>query len=41
MRRASRFAPETVLVADGLAHAPRDTRQLLDDPPAALRTYLG
>ena len=31
----------TVLVADGVAHAPVATGPLLDDPPAALRDYLG
>lgn len=38
---ARRFAGLTVLVADGLAHAPRDTVALFADPPPALRAYLG
>lgn len=35
------FAPETVLVMDGVAHAPLPTGPLLDDPPPELRAYLG
>lgn len=35
------FAEETVLVADGIAHAPRATQDLFQDPPEALRAYLG
>lgn len=38
---ARRFAPLTVLVADGVAHAPTPTGPLLDAPPAALAAYLG
>lgn len=38
---ARRLCPLTVLVADGVAHAPADTAALLDDPPPALRDYLG
>ncbi|SIS98321.1 thiamine transport system ATP-binding protein [Roseivivax lentus] len=38
---ARRFAERTVLVADGVAHPPRDTKALFDDPPAALAAYLG
>ncbi len=38
---ARRFAPQTILVADGMAHAPRPTTGLLDNPPPALATYLG
>lgn len=38
---ARAFAPQTVLVADGRAGAPVDTGPLLDDPPEALRAYLG
>ena len=38
---ARAFAPQTVLVAGGVAHPPRDTGALLDDPPPALRAYLG
>lgn len=34
---ARRFAQKTVLVADGRAHAPRETEALFADPPAALR----
>ncbi|MCT4554062.1 MAG: ATP-binding cassette domain-containing protein [Pelagimonas sp.] len=35
------FAEETVLVADGIAHAPRATLDLFQNPPEALRAYLG
>ncbi len=38
---ALRFAPQTVLVADGVVHPPQPTAALLADPPAALRGYLG
>lgn len=38
---ARRFAPGTVLVADGVAHPPRPTAALLDDPPPVLAAYLG
>ena len=38
---ARRFAQQTVLVADGMAHPPQDTALLLDNPPPALRDYLG
>lgn len=38
---ARRFAPETVLVSDGVAHAPQPTGPLLDNPPPALAQYLG
>jgi thiamine transport system ATP-binding protein len=38
---AKRFAGKTVLVADGLAHPPVDTRQLFANPPPALTAYLG
>jgi thiamine transport system ATP-binding protein len=38
---ALRFADKTVLVTDGVAHAPVDTVPLFADPPAALRDYLG
>ena len=38
---ARRFAPLTVLVADGVAHPPADTAALLDNPPPALAAYLG
>ena len=35
------FADQVVLVADGVAHPPRDTAVLFEDPPQALRDYLG
>lgn len=38
---ARRFAPLTVLVADGIAHPPTPTGPLLDAPPPALAAYLG
>lgn len=38
---ARRIAEQTILVADGQAHAPQSTTDLLANPPAALRTYLG
>ena len=38
---ARAFAPLTVLVADGIAHAPTPTAPLLDNPPPALAAYLG
>ena len=38
---ALRIAGQTVLVADGIAHAPRPTAALLADPPPALAAYLG
>ena len=38
---AQSFADETVLVADGIAHAPAPTAALFADPPKALRAYLG
>lgn len=38
---ARRFAPQTILVAEGVAHPPRDTDDLLADPPPALAAYLG
>lgn len=38
---ARHIAPHTVLVADGVAHAPTATEDLLDNPPPALRAYLG
>ena len=40
-RDAERFAGRTVLVAEGVAAAPVQTRALFADPPAALREYLG
>lgn len=38
---ARRIAPLTVLVAEGRAEAPVATGDLLDNPPPALRAYLG
>ncbi|WP_372886614.1 ATP-binding cassette domain-containing protein [Shimia sp.] len=38
---ARRIAPMTILVAEGQAHAPAPTAELLDNPPPALRAYLG
>ncbi|PPB82501.1 thiamine transport system ATP-binding protein [Albidovulum inexpectatum] len=38
---ALRFASHTILVADGRALPPRDTGELLNDPPPALAAYLG
>ena len=38
---ALRIAGQTVLVADGIAHAPQPTAALLADPPPALAAYLG
>ncbi|MDP2083284.1 MAG: ATP-binding cassette domain-containing protein [Pseudotabrizicola sp.] len=38
---ARAFAALTVLVAEGVAHAPVETAVLFADPPPALRAYLG
>ena len=38
---ALRLCPQTVLVAEGKAHAPQPTAALLETPPPALRAYLG
>lgn len=38
---ARRIADQVILVADGTAHAPLDTGDLLDNPPPALKAYLG
>lgn len=38
---ARRIADQVVLVAEGLAYAPQATGELLDNPPPALRDYLG
>ena len=38
---ARRFSEKTVLVSDGVAHAPQSTQALFDDPPEVLRKYLG
>jgi len=40
-REARALGGLTSFVEGGVAHAPRDTGQLLDDPPPALRAYLG
>jgi thiamine transport system ATP-binding protein len=40
-RDALAFADQTVLVADGMAHPPAPTAPLFDNPPEALRDYLG
>lgn len=38
---ALRIADQTVLVADGIANGPIKTSALFDNPPEALKTYLG
>jgi thiamine transport system ATP-binding protein len=38
---ARQFAPQTILVDQGIAHAPAPTGPLLDHPPPGLRAYLG
>lgn len=38
---ARRIADQVILVSDGHAHPPQTTAQLLDNPPPALRAYLG
>jgi thiamine transport system ATP-binding protein len=38
---AKRFADQTILVADGIAHPSLDTATLFKDPPKALKDYLG
>lgn len=38
---ATALCPQTVLVAEGTAHAPQPTANLLANPPAALKAYLG
>lgn len=38
---ARRIASQAILVAEGTAHAPMGLSELLDDPPPALRDYLG
>ncbi len=40
-RDARRLGGQTVLVAEGRAHAPQDTAALFADPPEVLRAYLG
>ncbi|MEL7105774.1 MAG: ATP-binding cassette domain-containing protein [Pseudomonadota bacterium] len=38
---AERIARDVIFVEDGFAHAPRATKDILANPPAALQTYLG
>ncbi|GHB45606.1 thiamine import ATP-binding protein ThiQ [Pseudovibrio japonicus] len=38
---ARRITRQAILVADGRAHPPAETEDLLDNPPPALRQYLG
>ncbi len=38
---ARRITEQAILVADGAAHPPEATDQLLDNPPPSLRDYLG
>ena len=38
---ALRIAAQTILVADGTAHPPQSTQELLTNPPKALADYLG
>ncbi|WP_027256887.1 ATP-binding cassette domain-containing protein [Leisingera aquimarina] len=38
---ARRIADQVVLVTDGTAHPPQQTAELLDNPPPALKAYLG
>ncbi|MBC9246181.1 thiamine ABC transporter ATP-binding protein [Paracoccus sp. 11-3] len=38
---ARAFAPQTILVDDGVAHQPVATAALMDNPPAGLKDYLG
>ncbi|MFK7939804.1 MAG: ATP-binding cassette domain-containing protein [Roseovarius sp.] len=38
---ARRITENAILVADGTAHPPQPTTELLDNPPPALRDYLG
>ncbi|MFV2002161.1 MAG: thiamine ABC transporter ATP-binding protein, partial [Paracoccaceae bacterium] len=40
-RDALRITSKTILVADGVAHAPQDTGAFLADPPRVLADYLG
>jgi thiamine transport system ATP-binding protein len=35
------ISDQTVLIADGVANAPVDTKALFDNPPPALHQYLG
>ncbi|MEP2680062.1 MAG: ATP-binding cassette domain-containing protein [Sulfitobacter sp.] len=38
---ARRIADQVILVAEGKAHPPKETADLLDNPPPALKAYLG
>ena len=38
---ARRITDLAILVAEGVAHPPRSTADLLDNPPPALKAYLG
>ena len=38
---ARRVADSVIFVADGVAHGPQATAELLDNPPPALKAYLG
>ena len=38
---ARRITDQAILVAEGVAHPPQPTADLLDSPPPALRAYLG
>ncbi|WP_170334364.1 thiamine ABC transporter ATP-binding protein [Ruegeria arenilitoris] len=38
---ARRITDQTILVAEGQAHSPVETAELLDNPPPSLRNYLG
>ena len=38
---ARRITDQTVLVADGRVHPPQQTTELFENPPQALRDYLG
>lgn len=38
---ANRFADQTLLVADGVAHPPQATAQFFEEPTSALTAYLG
>jgi len=38
---ALRISDQTIMVADGVAHAPVDTKHLFANPPQPLRDYLG
>lgn len=38
---ARRIADQVIFVGDGVAHAPMETAELLNNPPPALKAYLG